>query len=92
MTIQKTAMLTSIFFAAGLTTIAFAKTEGQPAMEGTSSVTIIDGDAVTIECIPQAEVDVMTAQDKEKLKLPVCEDASASEGDKNAQEQKTTAQ
>lgn len=93
MTIQKTAISTSIVLALGLSIPAFAQTEGQPeAMEGTASVTIIDGDAVTIECVPQAEVDAMTVEDKGKLTLPVCEDAGASDGEKNADGSKAVTQ
>ncbi|MGK0273244.1 MAG: hypothetical protein ACI88H_003923, partial [Cocleimonas sp.] len=32
---------------------------------------VVDGDAVTIECITMAEVDLMTDEDKAKLTLPV---------------------
>jgi len=85
MTIKKAAISTSIVLAMGFSIPVFAQTEGQPeAMEGTGSVTIVDGDAVTIECVPQAEVDAMTDEDKGKLTLPVCEDAGASIGEKNA--------
>lgn len=66
MTIKKTAVSTSIVLAIGLSFPLFAQTEGVPE-------TVVDGDAVTIECVPQAEVDAMTAADKEKLTLPVCE-------------------
>ncbi|KAG1707728.1 Miniconductance mechanosensitive channel YbdG [Nymphon striatum] len=44
-----------------------------PAVEA-PKMEIIDGDKVTIECIPQAEVDAMSAGDKEKLTLPVCDE------------------
>ena len=89
MTIQKTALFPSILLVAGLATSVYAQAEGKKdANTGMMSVTVIDGDAVTIECIPQAEVDAMTAEDKEKLKLPVCEDAEASQGEKNAQDAK----
>jgi hypothetical protein len=47
----------------------------------------VDGVAVEIECIPQAEVDLMNEADKGKLTLPVCEDAGASD-EKNAEEPK----
>jgi len=79
MTTKKTALSTSIILAVGLAVPAFAQTEGVP-------VTVVDGEAVEIECIPQAEVDLMSEEDKGKLNLPVCEDAAASE--KNAEEPK----
>ncbi len=80
MTIKKTALSTSIILAMGLTIPAFAQTEG--------AAPTVDGEAVTIECIPQAEVDLMTAEDKGKLTLPVCADAEAAETEKNAEEPK----
>ncbi|MGK0271881.1 MAG: hypothetical protein ACI88H_002547, partial [Cocleimonas sp.] len=40
---------------------------------------VVDGDAVTIECITMAEVDLMTDEDKAKLTLPVCEDVQKNE-------------
>jgi hypothetical protein len=80
MTIKKTALSTSIILAMGLAVPAFAKTEGMP--EAT-----VDGVAGEIECIPQAEVDLMNEADKGKLTLPVCEDAGASD-EKNAEEPK----
>jgi len=83
MTITKTAVLTSIVFASGLGLSTLAQAEGQPkGMEG--KPTIVDGDAVTIDCMPQAEVDALTDQEKENLKLPVCEDVKKAE-EKNAQ-------
>lgn len=84
MTINKTALSTSLLLALGLSMSSLAQAESLPVTEGTSSVTIVDGDAVTIECIPQAEVDAMTDEDKGKLTLPVCEDAQA-EGEKTAE-------
>ncbi len=81
MTIKKTALSTSMILVMGFAVPAFAKTEVMP--EAT-----VDGVAVEIECIPQAEVDLMTEVDKEKLKLPVCEDAGMSEKEKNAEEPK----
>jgi len=89
MTNQKTALFSSIFLVAGLATSVYAQAEGKKdASTDMTTVTVIDGDAVTIECIPQAEVDAMTAADKEKLKLPVCEDAEALQGKKNAPDAK----
>jgi hypothetical protein len=81
MTIKKTALSTSIILAMGFAVPAFAKTEGMPEA-------IVDGVAVEIECIPQAEVDLMTAEDQSKLTLPVCEDAGVSDEEKNAEEPK----
>ncbi len=81
MTIKKTALSTSIILAMGLAVPAFAKTEVMPEI-------VVDGVAVEIECIPQAEVDLMTEEDKGKLNLPVCEDAGVSEMEKNAEELK----
>ena len=83
MTIKKTAVLTSIILASGLSLSATAQAEGQPKGMA-EKPTIVDGDAVTIDCIPQAEVDALTDAEKEKLKLPVCEDVKSSE-EKNAQ-------
>lgn len=62
MTINKTTLSTSLLLAIGLSVSAFAQTETAPATE-----------PVAIECIPQAEVDAMTDEDKGKLTLPVCE-------------------
>ena len=85
MTIKNTALSTSIVLAMGLSIPAFAQTEGQPeVVEGTTSAATLDGDAVIIECILQAEVDAMTQEDKEKLTLPVCKDTDVSDGEKNA--------
>jgi hypothetical protein len=80
MTIKKTALSTSIILAMGFAVPAFAKTEVMPTA-------VLDGEAVEIECIPQAEVDLMTEEDKGKLNLPVCEDAGASD-EKNTEEPK----
>ena len=66
MTIKKTAISTSMALAIGLSLPLFAQTEADPTK-------IVDGDAVTIECIPQAEVDAMTQEDMAKLILPICE-------------------
>ncbi len=65
MTIKKTVVATSMILAMGITLPGFAETK--PKLE------MLDGDAVTIECITQAEVDLMTDEDKAKLTLPVCE-------------------
>jgi len=81
MTIKKTALSTSIILAMGFAVPAFAKTEMMP--EAT-----LDGVAVEIECIPQAEVDLMTEEDKGKLNLPVCEEAGLSDEEKNTDEPK----
>ncbi len=81
MTISKTALSTSLLTLAmmAVSSNSFAGTEGVPEVtEGASNVTAVDGEAVSIECIPQAEVDAMTAEDKEKLTLPVCDDAKGS--------------
>ncbi len=90
MTIMKTALSTSLLTLAVMTvsSTSFAKTGGVPeVMEGASDVTVVDGDAVSIECISQADVDAMTAEDKANLKLPVCDDANkSSEADKKAEE------
>ena len=40
---------------------------------------MVDADAVSIGCITQAEVDLMTDEDKAKLKLPVCEEVEKNE-------------
>ena len=91
MTINKTALSTSMFLAMAALTVSsssFAQSEGVPeVMEGASNVTIVDGDAVSIECITQAEVDAMSTEDKEKLTLPVCDNAKGSnEADQKAEE------
>ncbi|MEH6455721.1 MAG: hypothetical protein V7749_05330 [Cocleimonas sp.] len=62
MTIKKTAITTSLLLAMGLSMPGFAETKTE----------MVDGDAVTIECITLAEVDLMTDEDKAKLTLPVC--------------------
>jgi len=66
MTIKQTVISTSIALTLGITGPLFAQTATDPSK-------IVDGDAVTIECIPQAEVDAMSQEDKEKLTLPICE-------------------
>ena len=71
MTIKNTAVATSMLLAMGLSSPVFAETKTQPE--------VLDGDTVTIECITQAEVDLMTDVDKANLKLPVCEDVEKSE-------------
>jgi hypothetical protein len=86
---MKTALSTSLLTIAvmAVSSPSFAQAEGAPeVMEGASNVTIVDGDAVSIECITQAEVDAMTAEDKEKLTLPVCDDAKSNEAGKKAEE------
>jgi len=85
MTIKKTALSTSIILALGLSIPAFAETK---AAEG---ATAADGTVVEIECVPQTEVDLMTAEDKAKLTLPVCE-AEAGAEDAAAEEPKAPAQ
>jgi len=84
MTIKKTALSTSIILAMGLSIPAFAETK---LAEG---ATAADGTVVEIECVPQTEVDLMTAEDKAKLTLPICEVKADAEADKekNAEEPK----
>ncbi len=84
MTIKKTALSTSIVLALGLSIPAFAETK---AAEGAIAA---DGTVVEIECIPQTEVDLMTAEDKAKLTLPVCETEAGA--DAAAEEPKAPAQ
>ena len=64
MTIKKTAVATSILLAMGFSLPGFAETKPQSV--------VVDGDAVTIECITKAEVDMMSDEDRAKLTLPVC--------------------
>ncbi len=64
MTIKKTAVATSILLAIGFSLPGFAETKTE----------MVDGDAVTIDCITKAEVDKMSDEDKANLKLPICED------------------
>lgn len=61
MTIKKTAIATSLLLAMGFSAPGFAET---------SSV-MVDGNAV--ECVPVADIEAMTEEDKAKLTLPVCE-------------------
>jgi len=84
MTITKTSISTAILLAIGFSTPTWAESEAMPT--GAPDVTIVDGDAVKIECVPQTELDAMSATDKEKLNLPVCEPAADS-----ATEEKTEA-
>ena len=72
MTIRKTAVATSILLAMGLSLPGFAETKPDPVM--------VDGDAVIIECITKAEVDMMSDEDRANLKLPVCEDVEKNAG------------
>ena len=81
MAIKKTALSTAIILAMGFAIPALAKTEVMPTA-------VVDGEAMEIECIPQAEVDLMTEEDQVKLNLPVCEDAGLSEMEKNVEEPK----
>ena len=66
MTIKETAVATSILLAMGLSLPGFAETKAQPV--------VVDGDAVTIDCITKAEVDTMSDEDRANLKLPICEE------------------
>lgn len=67
MTIKKIAVTSSMVLALGLSLPLFAASDSD---EGK----VIDGDAVTIECIPQVEADAMEQADREKLTIPICED------------------
>lgn len=69
MTIKKTAVATSLLLAMGLSASSFAG----------SKTEVVDGDKVTIECITQAEVDLLTDKAKAKLTLPVCEEVEKNE-------------
>ena len=69
MTIKKTVVATSFLLAMGFSLPGFAGTKTE----------VVDGDTVTIECIPAAEVDAMTDEDKAKLTLPVCENVEKNE-------------
>lgn len=69
MIINKTVITTSLLLSMGLSAPSFAETKTE----------MVDGDAVTIECITLAEVDLMTDEDKAKLTLPVCEDVEKNE-------------
>ena len=66
MTINKTALSTSLLLALGLSLSSLAQAETAPAVDPAA-------EPVALECIPQAEVDAMTDEDKAKLTLPVCE-------------------
>ena len=70
MTIKKTAVTTSILLALGFSLPGFAETKTE----------MVDGDAVTIDCITKAEVDKMSDVDKANLKLPVCEEVKNADG------------
>jgi len=72
MTIKKLAISTSILLAMGLSSAGFADDKGMPA--------VVDGDAVSIECITKADVDKMTDEEKANLKLPVCEEIEKNAG------------
>ncbi len=74
MTITKTGISTAIFLVIGFSTPTWAESEAMPA--AAPNVTIVDGDAVQIECVPQTELDAMSAADKEKITLPACEPAA----------------
>ncbi len=52
MTIKKTALSTSIILIMGLAVPAFSKIEGMPTI-------FVDDEAVEIECVPQAELDLI---------------------------------
>lgn len=87
MTIKTTGVSTVMLLAMGFSTPTWAQSEGMPATEpGVADVTIVDGDTVKIECVTQAEIDAMAAEDKEKLTLPVCE-AGDESVDKASEEQ-----
>ena len=64
MTIKKTAVATSLLLAIGFSMPGFAETKTE----------IVDGDAVTIECITKVEVDKMSDEERANLTLPVCEE------------------
>jgi len=84
MNITKTGISTAIFLAMGFSTPTWAESEAMPA--AAPEVTIVEGDAIKTECVPQAEFDAMSAGDKEKITLPVCDEAADS-----ATEEKTEA-
>ena len=76
MTITKTGISTAILLAIGFSAPTWAESEAMPA--AAPDVTIVDGNAIKIECVPQAELDAMSASDKEKITLPVCDAAADS--------------
>jgi len=67
MSIKKIAVASSLLLTMGFSSPLFA---GSNSEQGK----VLDGDALTIECIPQAEADVMEQADREKLTIPICED------------------
>lgn len=73
MLLKKVVLTSSMALA--LSAIFSANTWAETPIVEAPKMEIIDGDKVAIECIPLAEVDVMSAEDKEKLTLPVCADA-----------------
>ena len=75
MTLKNTMITTSFLLAMGASLPGFAETKAE----------MVDGDTVSIECVVAADVAAMTAEDKAKLTLPVCEDTL-----KNAAEDTTT--
>ena len=77
MTIKKTVVATAFLMAMGLSSSGFALSKPEPE--------VLDGDAVTIECVTLADVDLMTDEEKGELTLPVCEDVI-----KNAEETPTS--
>lgn len=67
MTIKKIAVTSSMVLALGLSLPLFAASHE-------AKEKVQDGDALTIECIPQLEADAMEQADREKLTIPICED------------------
>ena len=67
MTIKKIAATSSMVLALGFSLPLFA-------MSHEAKEKVLDGDALTIECIPQIEADAMEQADREKLTIPICED------------------
>jgi len=66
MSIKKVVVSSSAVLALSLSLPLFAASQ-------TDEEKTVDGDAVTMECIPQIEADAMEQAEREKLTLPICE-------------------
>ncbi len=63
-------------------TTAWAQTEEQTA--SAEEAQIVDENLAETECVPQAQIDLMSDDNLEKLELPVCDEGeAANESDVN---------
>ena len=64
-----------VFILSTLFTTVLAQTEEQPA--SVEEAQIVDENLAETECVPQAQIDLMSDDNLEKLELPVCDEGEA---------------